>query len=743
MPGVSPAAKQMGRWAAANLIRRLKGEPTRPFRYIDYGNLAAIGRKAAIVELPVPGLGALRLSGFPAWLFWLFAHIYFLIGFRNRLIVMVDWAWAYFTYERSPASSPNRPRSPGRRRADSGSRSAVSAPHQPDTLQLVGEPRLLHADGTSGALEPKDALLLAYLALEGPTPRRVLAALLWPDVDAERARANLRQRLFRLRRALGRDLLEGGEVAGLCADLEVRPRRAATRPPPAACCRAWTRPTPAGWPTGWREAARSGAATARLRALAERIDRGSKPTGRLAAALAAAEQLVDADPTSEHGHRRLMRLHYLRGDRAAALAAFDRCCDALQRILGVAPDAETEALRARVEAGTRRTRAAPAATVAGQRLRPPRLIGREAEWQALRGGLGGGHGRAWSAARPVSARPAWSATSPAPGHGALIVDARPGDARVPHALLSRLLRQLLAAHRATAGSTASRDELAHLLPELGRDRRREPRARADALHQRDRVGCCARRLAEGAGRDWCSTTCSSPTRPASRSLQQLADGRHRPALDRRLPARRADSGGQRSTTSCSARTARGLCLLQPLADAADRRPDRFARRRGARGGAARAGPGPAQRRQSAVPARDDEAAADAAGADTAVEPVRARLPTAGSVSRLIGRRLGRLSPAAVRLARCAAIAGPDFSPELAAHVLGLRALDLVDAWAELDAAQVLRDGAFAHDLILEAARDSVPAPIARRLHVEMAGFLEAAAPSRPGWRSTGSTAARR
>ena len=101
VPGVSPAAKQMGRWAAANLMRRLKGEPTRPFRYVDYGNLAAIGRKAAIVELQVPGLGALRLSGFPAWLFWLFAHIYFLIGFRNRLIVMVDWAWAYFTYERS------------------------------------------------------------------------------------------------------------------------------------------------------------------------------------------------------------------------------------------------------------------------------------------------------------------------------------------------------------------------------------------------------------------------------------------------------------------------------------------------------------------------------------------------------------------------------------------------------------------------------------------------------------------
>jgi NADH dehydrogenase len=115
VPGISPGAKQMGRAAAANLLRRLKGEPTRPFRYIDYGNLATVGRKSAIVELAVPGLGALRFTGFPAWLFWLFAHIYFLIGFRNRLIVMVDWAWAYFTYERSArvvaepdASAPQR-----------------------------------------------------------------------------------------------------------------------------------------------------------------------------------------------------------------------------------------------------------------------------------------------------------------------------------------------------------------------------------------------------------------------------------------------------------------------------------------------------------------------------------------------------------------------------------------------------------------------------------------------------------
>jgi NADH dehydrogenase len=101
VPGVSPGAKQMGRCAAANIGRRIAGTATLPFRYADYGNLATVGRKAAVVDLTVPGLGALRFSGLLAWLFWLFAHIYFLIGFRNRLTVMVDWAWAYMTYERS------------------------------------------------------------------------------------------------------------------------------------------------------------------------------------------------------------------------------------------------------------------------------------------------------------------------------------------------------------------------------------------------------------------------------------------------------------------------------------------------------------------------------------------------------------------------------------------------------------------------------------------------------------------
>jgi NADH dehydrogenase len=95
VPGVAPAAKQMGARVAKNIRARMAGSPTLPFRYTDFGALATIGRHSAIAQLP-----NLRFSGLLAWWFWLALHIYFLIGFRSRLIVLINWAWAYFTYAR-------------------------------------------------------------------------------------------------------------------------------------------------------------------------------------------------------------------------------------------------------------------------------------------------------------------------------------------------------------------------------------------------------------------------------------------------------------------------------------------------------------------------------------------------------------------------------------------------------------------------------------------------------------------
>ena len=95
VPGIAPAAKQMGRLAGLNILQSLHGKERKPFRYRDYGQLATIGRSAAVAML-----GKLKLSGFPAWFVWLTAHIYFLINFRNRLVVMFDLAAAYWTFQR-------------------------------------------------------------------------------------------------------------------------------------------------------------------------------------------------------------------------------------------------------------------------------------------------------------------------------------------------------------------------------------------------------------------------------------------------------------------------------------------------------------------------------------------------------------------------------------------------------------------------------------------------------------------
>jgi NADH dehydrogenase len=96
VPGVAPAAKQMGRFVGEAIRDRLAHKPTAAFRYRDYGNLATIGRMAAVVDLR-----GLRFSGLLAWWFWLAAHVFFLIGFRNRLVVLLNWFMAYWSYQRA------------------------------------------------------------------------------------------------------------------------------------------------------------------------------------------------------------------------------------------------------------------------------------------------------------------------------------------------------------------------------------------------------------------------------------------------------------------------------------------------------------------------------------------------------------------------------------------------------------------------------------------------------------------
>jgi len=95
LPGISPVAMQQGRHAARNILRMIRGQQPQRFRYFDKGTMATIGRNKAVADLKF-----FHLSGFPAWLAWLFVHIIFLVGFRNRLLVLIQWAWAYLTFDK-------------------------------------------------------------------------------------------------------------------------------------------------------------------------------------------------------------------------------------------------------------------------------------------------------------------------------------------------------------------------------------------------------------------------------------------------------------------------------------------------------------------------------------------------------------------------------------------------------------------------------------------------------------------
>jgi NADH:ubiquinone reductase (H+-translocating) len=122
LPGVAPVAIQQGDWVADTIAHDLVNQPRRNFRYHDKGSLATIGRAAAVAQFGKSG--KFHLSGYFAWLAWLFVHIFFLIGFRNRLIVMIQWAWSYLTYERGARLITGSDELPGWIQEDNGATGA-------------------------------------------------------------------------------------------------------------------------------------------------------------------------------------------------------------------------------------------------------------------------------------------------------------------------------------------------------------------------------------------------------------------------------------------------------------------------------------------------------------------------------------------------------------------------------------------------------------------------------------------
>ena len=354
--------------------------------------------------------------------------------------------------------------------------------------------------------------MLAWLALEGPTTRARLAALLWPGSDGETARNALRQRLFQLRRLTGFELATGQATLTLNERLTHDLSEA-----DSLLGEADIESIAAGEFAHWLHAQRERRRQRRQLAVAARAD-AAEQAADWGGALTLSRELLTTEPVSEAAHRRLMRVHYLSGDRAAALLAFDQCERMLKDEVGARPSVETLALLATIEAAAP---PAPAVDRAGPLpasvQRPPRLIGRDRELAELLRGMQAGQVVAVTGEAGMG-KSRLLQTLLAARTGLVYSAGRPGDAGVPFSTLARLLRAVLLRAAESSGhdpadTAVPRAEIARVLPEFDPGGSRRV-AKATAWRCSAHCATCWR-LSRGSTGS-CSTTCISPTLPVSR-----------------------------------------------------------------------------------------------------------------------------------------------------------------------------------------------------------------------------------
>jgi len=659
-------------------------------------------------------------------------------------------------------------------------------------LCLLGLPRLLPRDGAPVYLGPRDAALLTLVVLRGPLARATLASWMWPEVASARALNNLRQRLFQLRQTAGGELLTAHDSLALAAawrhDLVPQPARwrhgdALPQLLGDVDLHAWPALSTRidderqRWQLAWQDA---------MVGHAELLE----GAGRIAEGQALAAALVRANPISEHAHRRLIRLHYLRGDNAAALAAYADCRRLLQQHLGLAPGAETNALRDLVATGG--VRASPAVVPSARQpslrparetasapqyasettpdiasehppaaapsvfplqplprpqqrallRRPPVLAGREAAWQAM--------AAAWHAGQaivlqgPSGAGKSRLAEDFARAQGPVqLLQAQRTDQALPLSSLARWLDSLQPL--LPPPPTWSLPVLAHLLPALGQPC--DPFPPPQRLQQAV-LTWLAFWPQSGLGAllidDWPWID--------SESLQVLAAWLNQDAT---LPVRLLLVQSADSPDSAPAPAAGLPWWLHPAAD----RPlllslsplplvavaDLLADLQAAHALPAVTDiqlPLLAQRLHQAsgglpsavlallraVPAQAWCIAAGQTANPTPGEGLEAaRQPALAAV---LAGRMTTLPASALRLLRLAALAGAQFDVALAAAVLGAHALDLSDDWARLQDAHWLdSDGLLAAPL-RDAVAAGVPPAIRQVMHAQLAQALtiEGAAP---------------
>lgn len=593
-------------------------------------------------------------------------------------------------------------------------------------LALLGLPRLCRPSAPDHVLERRDAALLALLALDGPQARAKLARWLWPDAKPSGALTNLRQRFYRINRAAGLAVVVGADTVCLADSVLHDLNPDALAPTAFDLQLLATHDYDDCEPLGERV----DALRARWRRMCiDTVDRQAQQCEDdrdLDRALALAERLLVDQPTSEQAYRRVIRLHYLRGDTAQALTVLEACKTALRHRLGVEPAAETVALarlvRSSASSGSENQGKGAIAVPTGAGLlalaRPPRLVGREAEWAELQA--------AWAQQAVIVLRGVAGigksrlAEDFARAQGPVqVFKVHASEQAQPYALVSRLLSDLrpgLGVHDDWVSG-----EIARIAPAWGKPapgpleelRWREAMVAALASWPRTKLGALLiddLQWADAASLEALLAWLSKAGSARPNVLLTLRSEEVPQAVQSWLQQRQ--SGEVLDVRLGPLGPGAIVALLESVNL-----------------------PGLAPEELTAAATRLNQQVGG--HPYMLLEVMRASpqawwLEDSGPQSGLahkhllamIDRRLSHLSPGALRLARLAALSGGDFSVPLAAEVLGQHAVDLVDDWRALTEAQLIQSDGLLFDLVCEAAQRSVPLPIGRVLHEAIASALE-------------------